>query len=134
MLHSGHSSPICPGRQEAYIDTDRSCRRRVLVVLIHAVVVHRETQVADLGETNRLAGFLFELLVKIDRVLVYLTDAVAHIEERQKTGSVPGGAGCELAFLYQHDIVAPALLREVIERTDADHATTDNDNSCLIFH
>ena len=70
------------GRQEANVDADRLGRRRILIILVHAIPVHRQADVADPCETDRLAGLFLELRVQVHRILVNLTDAVAHVEER----------------------------------------------------
>ena len=68
---------------------------------------------------------LRQALVEVDRVLVQLADGVAHVEQRQQSRGMPGGAGGELGALDQRD-VRPALLRQVIERAHADHAAADD--------
>jgi hypothetical protein len=67
-------------RQEAHVDADGTGGRRILVILIHAVVVHREAQVADPGKAHGLTRLFLELVVEIHGVLVDLTDAIAHVE------------------------------------------------------
>ncbi len=47
---------------------------------------------------------------------------------------MPRRAGCQLGFLDQHDVVAPALLCQVIERADAHDPAADDDDLCLCFH
>ena len=61
-----------------------------------------------------LAGLGLEALVEIDRVLVQLADRVAHVEERQQPGRMPGRTGGQFRALHQHH-VRPALLRQVIK-------------------
>ncbi len=119
------------GRQEADVDADGLRGRSILIVLVHAVVVHRQAQVADLAEADRLAGFLLELLVQLHRVLVDLADAVAHVEQRQQAGGMPGRTRRQLGLFKQHDILAPAFFREVIQRGDADDTAADDDYFCL---
>src|SRR5215212_4599142 len=46
---------------------------------------------------------------------------------------MPSRAGCQLLALDQDD-VGPALLREVVERRDADDASADHDDPNLRFH
>jgi len=45
------------------IDADRSGGRRVLRIFVHAVLIHRKPQIANLTETNALTGLLLKLLV-----------------------------------------------------------------------
>ena len=56
-------------RQKLHIDADGLRRRRVLVVLVHAIAVHRQAQVADLGEADRLAGFGFQFSYSLTEYL-----------------------------------------------------------------
>ncbi len=121
-------------RQELHVDTDRPGGGRILIVLVHAVIVHRETQIPDLLEADGLARLLFELPIQLDRVFVNLTDAVAHIEKRQQSRGMPRRTRCQFALLDQHDVVAPAFLGKVVERADADDTAADDDNFGLRFH
>jgi hypothetical protein len=121
-------------RQKLNIDAYRLGGRGVLVVLVHAIVVHRQPKIADLFETDGLPRLCFEFMVKIHRVLVHLADAIAHIEQRQQTGRMPGRTRGKLGLLDQDDVLAPALLCEVIQRAHS-HNTAANDNYfCFIFH
>ena len=74
-----------------------------------------------------------KLLVEVDRVLVQLADAVAHVEKRQQPGGVPCRACGELGLLDQHD-VGPAELRQVVEHAAADYAAADHHHPRLIPH
>ncbi len=69
--------------QELNVHTNCSCGRGVLVILIHAIIVHCQPKVANLVKANGLACFGFEFPVQLDRILVNLADAIAHIKERQ---------------------------------------------------
>ena len=84
-------------------------------------------------EADGLAGLGFEGLVEIDRVFVQLADGVAHVEERQEAGGVPGGAGGQLGLLDQDD-VGPAALDEVIKRADADDSAADHHHARMALH
>jgi hypothetical protein len=64
---------------------------------------------------------------------VNLPDRVAHVEQRQQTGGVPGGAGGELLALDENH-VAPALPGEVVEGPHPDDAAPDDDHPSLRFH
>ena len=103
------------------------------MVLVHALAAGREAQVAGHVEAHVLAGLGRQALVEIDRVLVQLADGVAHVEERQQARGVPGRAGRQLGALEQHHI-RPALLRQVVERADADDAAADHDHPRMRFH
>ena len=72
------------------------------------------------------------VLVERDRVFVDLADRVAHVEERQQAGGMPGRARGQLLALDQHD-VGPALLGKMIERRDADHAAADHHRARLVL-
>ena len=67
-------------RQEADINANRLRRRCILVILVHAVLIHGKPNVADAREAYRLPGFFFEVAVQVHRVLVNLPDAVTHVE------------------------------------------------------
>ncbi len=112
---------------------DRVRRAAILVVLVHAVPRAGEPEIAGHVEANRLASLLLEALVKIHRVLVNLPDRIAHVEQRQQSRGVPGGAGGQLGALTQHDI-RPALARQMIKGAHADDASADDDYSSLCFH
>ena len=133
MLQSGQISLTCCGRQELDLDADRLRDARILVVLVHAVAVEREADVGDLAEADVLAGLRLERLVERDRVFVDLADRVAHVEQRQQAGGVPGRAGGQLLALDQHH-VRPALLGQMIERRDADRAAADHHHARLALH
>ena len=120
--------------QELYVHADGSCGGRVLVIFIHALIVHGQPQIAHLPEAHMLAGFLLQLAVKLDRVLVNLSNAVAHVEQRQQTRCMPGRTTGQLCFFQQDAVFSPALAREVIQRTDADDAAANDDDFCSVFH
>ena len=105
----------------------------VLQVFVHAVAVGGETQVAGDVEADVLAGFGGQVLVQVHRVLVELAHGVAHVEQRQQAGGVPGGAGGELGALQQGH-VRPALLGQMVEGADADGASADDDDSVMALH
>jgi len=68
-------------RQESNVDADRSRRRRILIVLVHAIVIHRKTQIANLRESDRLTCGGLKFLVELYRILVNLPNAVTHVEQ-----------------------------------------------------
>ena len=100
-------------------------RAAVFAVLVHAVAIGREPEIAGDVEAYVLPGLGFERLVEIDRVFVDLADAVAHVEERQQARRVPCGTGRQLGLLQQHR-VRPTQLCEVVGDRDADAAAADN--------
>jgi hypothetical protein len=126
LLHLG-------GCQEFDGDADGPRDAGVIFVFVHPVLRAGEPDVGDVAEAGVEAGFLFEGLVEVDRVFVELTHRVAEVEQRQQAGGVPGGARGQFAPLDE-DHVAPALLREVVERADADCASADDDNARLGLH
>ena len=114
-------------------DADGVRRAAVVAVFVHPLLVGGEPEVAGAVEAHRLPGFRLQLLIEVDRVLVQLADAVAHVEERQQPGRVPGGACGELGLLDQHD-VGPAELRQMVEHAAADDAAADHHHPRLIPH
>ena len=82
-------------------------------------------------KTHRLPGLLFEQLIEVDAVLVELADAVAHVEERQQPGGVPGGACGKLGLLDQHH-VGPAQFGQMVEHVAAHDAAADHHHPRLI--
>jgi hypothetical protein len=90
-------------------------------------------QVAVDVEADILAGLRRQPLVQVDRVLVQLADGVAHVEQRQQSGGMPGGSGGQFRALEQHDVL-PAFFGQVIERADTDHAAADDDHPGMAFH
>src|SRR3546814_1271528 len=63
---------------------DRIRCAAILLVLVHPLLVGGQAQIAGDVERDLLAGFGGKLLVEIDRVLMELPDAVAHVEQRQQ--------------------------------------------------
>ena len=114
-------------------DADGVSRAAVVAVFVHPLLVGGEPEVAGAMEAHRLPGLFLQLLIEVDRVLVQLADAVAHVEERQQPGRVPGGACGELGLLDQHD-VGPAELRQMVEHAAADDAAADHHHPRLIPH
>jgi len=114
-------------------DADGIGRTAVLLVLVHAVTVGRQPEVAGDVKAHVLAGLGGQALVEIDRVFVELSDGVTHVEQGQQTGRVPGRTRGQLGTLQQYD-VRPTLQGEVIQRADADHAAADDDHTGMSFH
>ena len=90
-------------RDDLERDTDRVGRTAVLAVLVHPLLVGRESQVSRHMEADILAGLSGQGLVEIDRVLVQLADAVTHVEQREETGGMPRRTCGQLgAFAQDH--------------------------------
>jgi hypothetical protein len=120
-------------RQEADVDPDRARHPGIVAVLVHPVGGAGQADVRDPPEADALAGLRLQRRIEADRIFVQLADRVAQIEQRQQAGGVPSGAGGELVALQQHD-VAPAEPGQVVERADADHAATNDDNPRVGLH
>ena len=105
----------------------------VLLILVHALAAGGEAQVAGDVEADVLAGLGRQALVQVDRIFVQLPDRVAHVEQRQQSRRVPGGAGGQFRALQQHH-VRPAFHGQVVQRADADHAAADDDDAGMSFH
>ena len=123
-----------PRRQEFHGHAYGAGGGGVLEVLVHALLVHGETDVAHRLEAHRLAGFSLQLGVEIDRVLVELPDAVAHVEQRQQAGGMPGGAGGQLPLFHQGDLVPPAFMGQVVQGADPDHPAAYDHCPGVCFH
>jgi hypothetical protein len=108
-------------------------RPAILLILVHALTAGGEAHIAGDVETHVLSGLGGQALVEVHRVLVQLPDRVAHVEKRQEPRRVPGRAGGEFGALEKHG-VRPALVSQMIERADADHAATDHHDAGMSFH
>ncbi len=105
----------------------------IIHIFVPAILGAGETDVGDLGETDIHAGLFLQFLVELHGIFVDLANRVAHVEQRQKPGRVPGGTGGQLLALDEH-AVAPALLGQMIKRRDADDAATDHHRPCMCLH
>ena len=121
------------GRQELDVDPDGARHARVLAILVHPIAVHREPDVADEPQAHVLAGLLLQGAVQLHRVLVDLSDGIAHVEQGEQPGRMPGRTGGQLPALHQHN-VGPPLLREMVEGADSDDASADDDDASVRFH
>ena len=63
MTHLNDLICVIDVQQPLIMDADGTSRCRVLVILVQAVLVHGQAQVADLPETYLLPGFRLQLLV-----------------------------------------------------------------------
>jgi hypothetical protein len=88
-------------------DADGVGGTAVFLILIHAVAVGGEAQVARDVKAHVLSCFLRQPLVQIHRVFVELPDGVAHIEERQQSRRMPGGSSRQFGPLQEHDVGPP---------------------------
>jgi hypothetical protein len=121
------------GREHVHPDAQRVGDALVGHELVPAVPRPGEADVRDRLEADGLARLLFQRPVKRHRGPVELADGVAHVEQRQEAGGMPGRAGGELLPLEEDD-VAPAELRELVERGDPDHAAADHDHARMRPH
>ena len=98
------------------LDLDAADRLRdagIVAVLVEPVGGAGEADVGHRPETDRLPRLGLERAVEVDRIFVDLTDRVAHVEQRQQAGRVPGRTGCQFLALDE-DAVRPALLHEMV--------------------
>ena len=104
----------------------------IVAVFVHAVLAAGEANVGHLAEAHLLASLLLQALVEVHRILVQLAHRVAHVEERQEAGRMPGGAGGELPALHQRRI--PALARQVVERAHPHNAAAHHHRLRPLLH
>ena len=102
VSQSGQIAFTCVRRQDVDVDADRPRHAGVVHVLVPAVLGAREADVGADREADALPGLRLQRLVERHRVFVDLADRVAHVEERQQPGRVPGRAGGQLLALHQH--------------------------------
>ena len=67
-------------------------RRGIEHVFIHAVLALGHAQVTNNVEARVQAGFRFEPFVELHRIVVDMRCCIAHVEERQQSGRMPGRA------------------------------------------
>ncbi|MPL89866.1 hypothetical protein SDC9_35908 [bioreactor metagenome] len=118
--------------EELVIDPRGLGHRGVEHVFVHARLGLRHAQVADDGKARVQPGFRLERLIEVDRVLVDMGGGVAHVEERQQAGGVPGRARGELVAFDKHRL--PAGLRQMIGNRHANGATADDQSFDMGFH
>ena len=78
------------GTNQMIRDSDGACGSRIPSVFIHPFLGSGKTQVPVFMKTNGLSCFFLKFLVEIDAVFVDLAHAVAHVEQRKQTRSMPG--------------------------------------------
>ena len=93
------------GGQKLVRDTTGFSGRCIEPILVHPLVGLRHTQVANNRKASIETSFFFERFVKIDRILVNVGCCIGHIEQRQKTGRMPGRSRRKLITFDQHHIV-----------------------------
>ena len=104
-----------------------------------AVGVHLRLGVGDAHAAvgvvvvDRMLGILGEVAVEADGVALQPHHRAVHAEIRHLRGGVPCGAAGQLVALEQ-DHVAPALLRQMVERRAAGDSPADHDAARLRFH
>ena len=101
------------GRQPFEGDADRLGGGGVKHVLVHAGLRLRHAQVADDREAGVQARLRLQRLVELHRVVVDVAGGVAHVEQRQEPGGVPGAAARSVRRARAGPSV-PAGLRQVI--------------------
>ena len=119
--------------EHVHVDADRLGDAGIGHELVPAVRRAGKTDVGDLLEADWLARLGLQRAVKLHRVLVDLAHRVAHVEERQEAGGVPGRARGQLLALDEDD-VRPALLGQVIERRHAHDAAADHHHARVRPH
>ena len=62
-----------------------------------------------------------------------LANRIAHIKQRQQAGRVPSGTGGQL-LAFNQGYIGPAFFGQMIERSDADHASANDNDPCCRFH
>ncbi|MNS47477.1 hypothetical protein D3C72_800080 [compost metagenome] len=120
-------------RQHVDPHTDGLGNAGIIHIFVPAILGAGETDVGDLGEADIHAGLFLKLLIELDGIFVDLADRIAHVEQRQKPGGMPGGTRGELLALDEN-AVAPALLGKMIKRRNADDAATDHHRPCMCLH
>ena len=100
---------------------------------MHFFISAGEAKTAAAVPAHCMARELFELRVKLGAIHMDLGHIERRVEMRALACCVPGGARGQLALLDE-DNIAPALKREMIEKTDPHHAATDNHYPCMRFH
>ena len=121
------------GGEKADVDTDGFRDAGIKPVFVHSVFAAREADIGNLLETDGLAGFGFKPLIERDGIFVNLADRVAHVEEWQQAGCMPGRARCQF-LAFEQDDIRPTLLGQMIEGRDADNAASNDHDTRMFFH
>ena len=115
------------------VDVDRAGNAGIVHIFVPAIPGPGHADVGDLTKTGVHAGFLRQFAIEPDGIFMNLADRIAHIEERQQAGGMPGRAGCQFLALHKNDI-RPTLAGQVIKRGDADNTASDDDDTGFAFH
>ncbi len=62
------------------LHSDRLGRALITAVFVHAITIGRQAKITRDVQADVLAGFFFQGLVELDRILMQLADRVAHVE------------------------------------------------------
>ena len=114
-------------------DAEVGEQRRQAVIGVKLLLVGRQAQAASGVKADRLAGFLFRLLVDPDRIGVEPGDTRVVTEIGHIAGGVPGRPGGQVEAFEQGD-VGPARPGQAVEHTAADNAAADDDGLGVIGH
>ena len=106
---------------------------RIEHVLIHPRIGLCHAQIANHRKARVQTGLVLKRFVKLDRIVMNMRRRIAHVEIGQQTRRMPGGAGCQLVPLQQHDILPPRA-REMIGNRGANSAAADNQSFDVGFH
>ncbi len=82
---------------------------------------------------DRLAGFGFDLLQKVDRVGLEERHIGIGVESVKAAGGVPGRASGQDGALDQRH-VAPTKFRQMVKDRSPDDAPADNNDAIVRFH
>ena len=93
----------------------------------------RDMDAAGHVHADRLAGFRFDLLQKVDRVGLQDRHVGVGVERVEAAGGVPRRTRGQNRAFDQRD-VAPAELRKMVKNRGAHHAPANNDHPILRFH
>ena len=120
-------------RQEFDIDADRLGNARIILVLIHAVLAGRQTDVRDAAKADVQLRLGFQRGVEIDRILVQLADRIGQVEQGQQPRRMPCRARGQLLALNQNHI-RPAQFGQMVQRRYAHHTAADHYHACCCLH
>ena len=120
------------GRQEFMLDADGLGGGGIKLVFVHPRVGLGHAQVAAAGETGVQPGFRLKPGIKLDRIVMDMAGRVTHVEQRQKSGRVPGRARRQLVTFDQHRV--PAGLGQMIGDAAADRAASDHKGLHMGLH
>ena len=79
------------------------------------------------------AGFFFDLFIKLNGILLELSDIRIAIQRMEAASRVPRGTGGQFRTFDQHDI-GPARFGEMIKNRTADDAAANYHYFCTRLH